>query len=144
MGDPRTGLLAITGGIGVLTAVFMAMVVGFTALPMVLMALALLLLFNLRGGPLRQPLAVLNAVVLGVLTFPLLLNGTGAVTLIGCIAAIAAIFYRAPAADAQMPGWLQTQRVRRRRGRGPAPAEAPTGGAPEEGEPAPETEQASH
>ncbi len=125
MGDPRTGLLAITGGIGLLTAVFMAMVVGFTALPMVLTALSLMLLFNLRGGPLRMPLAVLNTLVQGILTFPLLLNGTGVVTLIGCIAGVAAIFYRTPGADAPMPGWLQTRRIRHRRGRAGAEAQVP-------------------
>lgn len=135
IGDPRTGLLAITGGIGLLTAVFMAMVIGFSALPMVLTAMSLLLLFNLRGGPLRQPLAIINALVLGILTFPLLLNGTGAVTLIGCIAGVAAIFYHPPTAEAALPGWLETRRIRHRRARRSAAAEVAGDAAPEVGAP---------
>jgi hypothetical protein len=115
LGDPRTGLLGISAGVGVLTAGFMAVVLGHLyPLPLVVLVPSVLLLLNLRGGPLRMPLAAVQAAVLGVLTTFLLWNGTGVVTLIGCVTACAALFYRPPAPGAPVPGWLQDRRHRRR------------------------------
>jgi len=109
-------------------------------LPLPMAALSVMLLFNLRGGPLRKALTVAQAVFLGVVSLPLMLNGSGVITLIGCLAAVAAIFYKEPPADAAMPEWLETRRVRRRRMRRvraaaqpapghEAPAEQPADGA---------------
>ena len=116
MRDPRVGLCGISAGIGLLAALFLGMIGQHWAiLPLPLATVSVLLLINMGGGPLRPVLTVVQAIILGVLSLPLMLNGTGVITLMGCLFAVAAIFYRTPAADAPMPEWLQTRRVRRRR-----------------------------
>lgn len=116
MGDPRVGLAGISAGIGILAALFLGTIGGhWWVLPLPMAGLSVMLLFNLRGGPLRKALTIVQAVFLGVVSLPLLLNGAGVITLIGCLAAVAAVFYREPLPDAPMPEWLQTRRVRRRR-----------------------------
>ncbi len=116
MRDPRVGLCGISAGIGLLSALFLGMIGQHWAIvPLPLATVSILLLINMGGGPLRPVLTILQAVILGLLSLPLMLNGTGVITLMGCLFAVAAIFYRTPAPEAPMPEWLQTRRVRRRR-----------------------------
>ena len=116
MRDPRVGLCGISAGIGLLSALFLGMIGQHWAiLPLPLATVSVLLLINMGGGPLRPVLTILQAIILGLLSLPLMLNGTGVITLMGCLFAVAAIFYHTPAAEAPMPEWLQTRRVRRRR-----------------------------
>ncbi len=136
--DPRAGLLALSSVVGLLAAAFLLMVGGHAwALPVPIAALSVALLVNRRGGPLRTALAIAQAVLLGLVTLPLMLNGSGVITLIGCIAAVAALAYRDPAPGSSMPTWLEARRVHGRRGTrasgGPAgePAPAPDGAAPD-------------
>jgi hypothetical protein len=122
--DPRSGLLAMSAVVGVLAAAFLAMVGGHAmALPIPMAALSAALFLNRSGGPLRTPLAVVQAVLLGLVSLPLMLNGSGVITLIGCLAAVAALFYREPSGT-EVPAWLQARRVhgRRRRPAGAGPA----------------------
>lgn len=133
MTDPRVGLLGISAGVGLLSAVFLAVIGGHVwVLPLPIAAVSVMVLFNLRRSPLRLPVAVLQATLLGLVSLPLMLNGTGVITLIGCLAAVAAIFYREPPPEAPMPPWLETRRVRRRRLRH---VRAPRPGAPGEAPP---------
>ena len=140
MADPRSGMLTVSSIIGLLAAAFLAMVGGHTwVLPVPIAALSVMLLFNRAGGPLRTVLAILQAIVLGLVTLPLMLNGSGVITLIGCIAAVAAIFHRDPVPGSPMPAWLEQRRVhgRRRRASPPQagdPAPGAADGAPTEGE----------
>ncbi len=131
MADPRVGLGGISAGIGFLVALFLGMIGGhWWVLPLPMAAVSLMLVFNLRGGPLRQPLMIVQAVFLGLVSLPLMLNGSGVVTLIGCLAAVAAIFYKEPTPDAPMPAWLETRRVRRRRMRRVRPRTSASAAAP--------------
>ena len=121
MADPRVGLLGVAAGVGLVTAFFLALVGGHVlVLPVPLGVLSLMLLLNLRQRLVRTVLAVLVAVFEGLLSLPLLLNGTGVIPLIGCLAGVAALFYHEPAAGTPTPGWLETRRVRHRRGRTPS------------------------
>ena len=124
--DPRTGFLTLSAIVGVLAAVFLAMVGGHAmALPVPMAAISIALFVNRRGGPLRAPLAVVQALLLGLITLPLMLNGSGVITLIGCLAAVVALFYRDPD-RAEPPSWLQTRRVHgRRRPTAAGPADVP-------------------
>jgi len=116
LADPRVGLCGISSGVGILAAFFLGLIGGhWWVLPIPMAALSVMLLFNIRGGPLRQALTIAQALFLGLLSLPLMLNGTGVITLIGCLAAVAAIFYKEPAPDTPMPVWLETRRVRRMR-----------------------------
>ena len=130
MSDPRVGLGGISGGIGLVAAFFLGMIGGhWWVLPLPLGAISAMLLFNIAGGPLRKPLLIVQAVFLGLISLFLILNGTGVITLIGCVTAVAAIFYKPPAPQAPMPAWLESRRVRRRRMRHvhvPAPSTEPT------------------
>jgi len=135
--DPRSGLLAVSGVVGLLAAAFLGIVGGHMwVLPIPIAALSFMLLLNRRGGPLRTVLAVLQALLLGLVSLPLLLNGSGVITLIGCIAAVAAIFYREPAADEPTPAWLVAQRAHGRRRPAAEPAGQPEA-APDGGDAAP-------
>ena len=117
MRDPRVGMSGVAGGFGVLAAVFLGLLPGGLPIAVPVGAVAVMLLLNLRGGPLRLPLLVILAVVLGGLSLPLMLNGSGVVLLIGALFAVAAIFYRPPAPGAPPPGWLEERRTRSRRRR---------------------------
>ena len=133
--DPRGGLCGISAGIGLLAALFLGMIgQHWAVLPLPLATVSVLLLINMGGGPLRPVLTVVQAVILGLLSLPLMLNGIGVITLMGCLFAVAAIFYRTPAPNAPMPEWLQTRRVRRRRMRhrgGSRPTDVPAAGGGE-------------
>lgn len=125
--DPRAGFLTLSAVVGVLAAAFLAMVGGHAmALPIPMAAVSAALFLNRAGGPLRTPLAILQAVLLGLVTLPLMLNGSGVITLIGCLAAVAALFYREPTGT-DVPAWLETRRVhgRRRRPEAGAPPAGP-------------------
>lgn len=125
MADPRAGFLTLSAIVGVLASVFLSMIGGHAfALPVPMAALSIALFFNRHGGPLRTPLAIAQAVLLGLLTLPLMLNGSGVITLIGCLAAVVALLYREPERP-EMPGWLQTRRVHGRRRAAAGPAAAP-------------------
>lgn len=129
--DPRVGLSGVAGGFAILSGVFLGILGGRVSwLPAAIAFLGILLLINMQGGPLRQPLLIAHAFVLGALSLPLMLNGSGVILLIGCIAAVAAIFYREPGPDAAVPEWLvdrrhgQARRKRRSAPLGPAPSQA--------------------
>jgi hypothetical protein len=123
--DPRVAFAAVSGGFGVLSGLFLAALVGrLSWLPLMVLVLSALLVANAGGGPLRAPLLAAQALVLGLLSLPLMLNGSGVVLLIGCLFAVAALFYRPPAPGAEAPLWLRETRRRRGRGDGGArPAE---------------------
>ncbi len=125
--DPRAGCSGVAGGIGVLSGLFLGVLVGrWSWLPLVLVLLGVLLLINMGGGPLRRPLLVLNALALGGLSLPLMLNGSGVILLIGCIFAVTALFYRPHQPGADTPGWLVDTRHGRRQ---PAPPPRERAGA---------------
>jgi hypothetical protein len=118
--DPRVGLSGVAGGMSIVSGLFLGVLVGrWSWLPWGLVLLGALVLINAGGGYLRQPLLAVDAVVLGALSLPLMLNGSGVVLLIGCIFAVAALFYKPHPAGAAMPGWL----IDRRHGRTPPDAD---------------------
>lgn len=118
---------AVAGGFGVLSGLFLGFLGGrWLPLPLVVITLSVILLLHAGGGPLRQPLLVAVATLLGTLSLPLLLNGSGVVLLIGCVFAVAAIFYRPPLPGAPVPGWLRERRRRSRPRPSAAKAATPT------------------
>ncbi len=115
---------------GVLSGLFLGVLVGrWSWLPLGLVLLGVLLLINMGGGPLRRPLLILNALALGGLSLPLMLNGSGVILLIGCIFAVTALFYRPHPPDAAMPAWLVDTRHGRKRSADPQRERLRAGGA---------------
>lgn len=112
MRDPRMGLAGVSAGVGMLSALFLGMIGGhWFPIPASMFVLSGLLMLNMSGGPLRKPLAIVVAIILGLLSLPLIFT-IGSITLIGAILALLVVFYREHDA---MPDWLVTRRERRRR-----------------------------
>jgi len=125
--DPRVGLAGLAGGIGILSGLALGAIGGhWIPIPVGVAMLSALLLLNMSGGRLRKPLAVAVAVVLGLLSLPLIFT-IGSVMLIGALLALTVVFYRR---HEEIPAWLIDSRHHRR---GRSPAQDPPGGGAIEG-----------